>query len=288
MSRTLLEMHLATLGDTLTKNDRKVCDYLTHNPDKFTKLSISELAGEIDISVAAITRFAKRLGYEKLTDFKLALSKEMGSSSSTVKMQFRDVDRDDDIDAIAQKVIARNVNALHEVQSLLDRDCLLQAVNLITRAQRIIFTGLGGSASVAQDAFHKFRRLGITCELVDDANSQMIVSSVGNDGDLIIAISNEGANAQLNQALKVAKSNGMKLLAITRFANSPLGRLADTKLITPMNDYGERAEPLISRLASYCLVDIVYVAYCMSADGTLDDTLLQVTNNMKLLKKYDN
>lgn len=279
-----LEKRLAAMSGSLTKNDKRVLDYLCTKPEEFTKLNITELAEAMEVSVAAISRFAQKIGFEKLTDFKLAISKEIGTNT---ERQFRDIQKDDDFGTIAAKVITRNIEAMNDVLQMLNAEGLETAITYMRQAKRMVFTGLGGSASVAQDAHHKFRRMGIVTELVTDVNTQMILSTVSDERDLIIVISNEGANKELNLALNVAKQNGVKIIAITQLASSPLIDLADVSLLTLVHEFGEKPEALISRVSSYCIIDIIYVAYCMRENGKLEKRLSKLNENMKLLKNYD-
>jgi len=275
-----LEKRFTTISDSTTKTDQKIIDFLKDNSEEFAKLSITELADIIGISVAAITRFVRKLGYEKLVDLKLDISR----CADIVAAQYSGIEKQDDIEAIAIKVLARDMEAIQDVRQMLKKQDIEKAINILLTAKKIVFTGIGGSASVAQDAYHKFRRLGTSPELVTDANSQMIISSIGGKNDVIVVISNEGTNKDLNLALKVAKDNGMKLIAITQFGNSPLVKLADVSLVTLSHDYCAKPEPLISRIAAYSIIDVIYVAYCVKSSYSLEHQLTKISENMKLFK----
>lgn len=275
-----LEKRFTTISDSTTKTDQKIIDFLKDNSEEFAKLSITELADIIGISVAAITRFVRKLGYEKLVDLKLDISR----CADSVAAQYSGIEKQDDIEAIAIKVLARDMEAIQDVRQMLKKQDIEKAINILLTAKKIVFTGIGGSASVAQDAYHKFRRLGTSPELVTDANSQMIISSIGGKNDVIVVISNEGTNKDLNLALKVAKDNGMKLIAITQFGNSPLVKLADVSLVTLSHDYCAKPEPLISRIAAYSIIDVIYVAYCVKSSYSLEHQLTKISENMKLFK----
>lgn len=280
-----LEKRLTTINASSTKTDQKVIDFLKDNSEEFAKLSITELADKIGISVSAITRFVKKLGYEKLTDLKLDLSKCAGTSVST---QYNGIDKRDDLGMIAAKVLTRDIEAIQDVKQMLKKQDLEKVLKLLLAARKIVFTGLGGSASVAQDAYHKFRRLGTSTELVTDSNSQMIIASIGSKKDVIVVISNEGTNKDLNLALKTAKDNGMKIIAITQFGNSPLVKIADVSLVTLSHGYCEKPEPLISRIAAYSIIDVIYIAYFIQSSDSLENQLIKIRDNIKLFKNYEN
>lgn len=280
----LFEKQLAAMKNSLTKSDQKIVAYLKENPDKFTHLSITDISEEIGTSIAAITRFVKKMGYDKLQDLKLSITRDMEASESS---QYVKVEEDDDILTVSRKVLKKNIETIEDIGKMIKEDDLETAFHLIRDARRVIFTGVGGSASVAQDAYHKFMRIGLMVELITDVHTQAVVSSVGNEEDVIIVVSNEGANTELNAALKIAKENHMKVIAITQFSQSPLTKLADVCLYTLSRKFSYKPESLISRIAEYSLVDVLYVGFCMQSQDTVAEKLLEISSNMKKFKNYD-
>ena len=280
----LFEKQLTNMEDALTKSDQKIVAYLKEHPDRFTRMSITDISEDIGTSIAAITRFVKKMGYDKLQDLKLAITRDMEASESS---QYVRVEEDDDILTVSKKVLQKNIETIEDIGKIIREDDLEEAFQIIRDARRVIFTGVSGSASVAQDAYHKFMRIGMMVELITDVHTQAVVSSVGNEEDAIIVVSNEGANTELNAALKVAKENRMKIIAITQFSQSPLTKLADVCLYTLSRNFSYKPQSLISRIAEYSLVDVLYVGFCMQSQDTVAEKLLEISTNMKKFKNYN-
>ena len=280
----LFEKQLTNMEDALTKSDQKIVAYLKEHPDRFTRMSITDISEDIGTSIAAITRFVKKMGYDKLQDLKLAITRDMEASESS---QYVRVEEDDDILTVSKKVLQKNIETIEDIGKIIREDDLEEAFQIIRDARRVIFTGVDGSASVAQDAYHKFMRIGMMVELITDVHTQAVVSSVGNEEDAIIVVSNEGANTELNAALKVAKENRMKIIAITQFSQSPLTKLADVCLYTLSRNFSYKPQSLISRIAEYSLVDVLYVGFCMQSQDTVAEKLLEISTNMKKFKNYN-
>lgn len=281
------EKKLTAMQAALTKSEKKIAEYICENPKEFTKLTITELSENIHTSVAAITRFTKKMGYEKLQDLKLDITRDLEASGGRkfVK-QYENIQETDDVMDVAQKVIQKNIESILDIEKMLKQEDLKEVLHIMRHARRLIFAGLGGSASVAQDAYHKFMRLGLMVELVTDVHTQGIVSAVGNSQDAIIVVSHEGANADLNRVLKIAKGNDMKIIAITQFAQSPLVKLADVSLYTLSREFSYKPEPLISRIAEYSLIDILYVNYCTQSQEKLEEKLIKISDTVKQFKNY--
>lgn len=281
------EKKLNMVKTTLTKSEKRIAAYICAHPEEFTKFSTTELSEKIDTSIAAITRFTKKMGYDKLPDLKIDISRDLEASSlSQYKKQYENIQSDDDIMTISQKVLKKNIESIQDIEKMLKQEDLEKVLSIMRHAQRLIFVGLGGSSSVAQDAYHKFMRLGLTVELVTDVHVQGIVSSVGNSNDAIIVVSHEGANTELNLALKIAKNNQMKIIAITQFAQSPLVKLADISLYTLSREFSQKPEPLISRIAEYSLIDVLYVNYFSQSHEKLEERLLKISDTVKQFKNY--
>lgn len=280
----IFERQLETLKNNLTKSDLKIVELLKNDPEVFTSLSITEISQRTNTSTASVTRLVRKFGYDKLTDFKLAVTRDMQKSVSS---EYANVDKNDDVNTIANKVLIQNTESIKDLSRMLKPDDIEKALKILKDSNRIIFAGLGGSASVAQDAYHKFIRLGLIAELVTDVHMQIVISSVGSDKDVIVVISNEGANTEMNQALKIGKQNGMKIIAITQVLKSPLTRIADISLFTLPRKLNYKPESLISRVQEYSLIDVLYVAYVMKSGKALDDNLMSISENMKKFKSYD-
>lgn len=261
--------------------------FIRSNPEKFSSASIIEISENIGTSIATITRFSQKMGCDKLHDLKLAITRDLESSSSQkYKSQYEDITSDDSIFTISQKVFQKNIDSIKDIEKMLKEKDLETVLELMYKARRLIFVGLGGSASVAQDAYHKFIRLGLMGELVTDVHTMGIIASVGKERDVIIAVSNEGANVELNMALRIAKNNHMKLIAVTQFAQSPLAKLADVCLYTLSREFSHKPEPLISRIAEYSLIDLLYVLFCTKSQEKLEENLIKISDNMKQFKNY--
>ncbi|MBR3357822.1 MAG: MurR/RpiR family transcriptional regulator [Solobacterium sp.] len=74
-------MNILDLIDTkvssYTKTDRVIYEKLKKYPGKFVEQSYTELVKDIDVSPAALTRFAKKLGFNGFNEFQFQLSSDL-------------------------------------------------------------------------------------------------------------------------------------------------------------------------------------------------------------------
>jgi hypothetical protein len=87
--------------------------------------------------------------------------------------------------------------------------------------KRIEFFGVGNSGIVAQDAQHKFFRLGVNTIAYSDGHMQVMSASLLGPGDCVVVISNSGRTRDLMDACDIARRNGATTIVITA-TGSPL------------------------------------------------------------------
>ena len=103
----------------------------------------------------------------------------------------------------------------------------------VTRnAQRIVICACGTAyyaAVVGKYAFERFARLPVETDIASEYRYR---SPVFNKNDLFITISQSGETADTLAAMRLAKENGAKVIAITNAVGSTISREADTVLYT--------------------------------------------------------
>ena len=88
-----------------------------------------------------------------------------------------------------------NAQALQDTIEVLQDAELERAVAAIAHARKVDVYGVGGSASIAIDAYHKLLKLGIPAVALSDGDMMAMSSSLLGQGDVVLAISHTGAAA---------------------------------------------------------------------------------------------
>jgi RpiR family carbohydrate utilization transcriptional regulator len=162
------------------------------------------------------------MGYDGLSDFKLKLA---GSVSEGVPFIHRSVDVDDKTGDVLVKVIDNTVAAFLKYRNdastvTIEKACEALAGTYKT-GRRIEFYGAGNSGIVAQDAQHKFFRLGVNTIAYSDGHMQVMSASLLGPGDCVVIVSNSGRTRDLMDACDIARKNGATTIVITA-TGSPL------------------------------------------------------------------
>lgn len=241
----------------LSPKFQAIASHILENPRDVVHLSISELAEVTHCAEATIFRLCRQLGYQGYQDLKIALAREV--VDEPLQNIHEEVSKDDDMLTVAQKVFHANIVGINDTLQLLQADSLQQAVELLHHAKKTCFYALGGSAPIAEDAYHKFIRAGLNCITHSDTHLQAMTAVLLDEECVVVGISHSGSNKDILEAFQIAKRTGAKTIAITSYQKSPLAQLADVKLYTSTKETSFRTEAMSARIAQLCILDVLYI-----------------------------
>ncbi|MBA4342435.1 MAG: transcriptional regulator [Methylibium sp.] len=269
--------------------EQRVAKLLLSDARAFATLPVSELADRSHVSKPTVVRFCRSVGYDGLADFKLKLA---GSVNEGVPFVHRAVDEDDKPGDLIVKVIDNAVAALLHYRNEAAGHAFERAIKVLSEAgrtgRRIEFYGVGNSGIVAQDAQHKFFRLGINTAAWSDNHVQLMSATMLNPGDCAVLISNSGRSRDLIEVVEVARKRGATTIVITA-SGSPLaalGQLPGQILLTVDHpeDF-ERYSPMVSRLLHLTTIDILTTGVALAMGQALRPTLQEIKRTLRS-KRY--
>jgi RpiR family carbohydrate utilization transcriptional regulator len=247
---------------------------------------VSELADRAHVSKPTVVRFCRSVGYDGLSDFKLKLA---GSVSEGVPFIHRSVDADDKTNDIMVKVIDNTVAAFLKYRNDASTASIDKAVTVLVEAyrqnRRIEFFGVGNSGVVAQDAQHKFFRLGLNTVAYSDGHMQVMSASLMGPGDCVVVISNSGRTRDLMDSCDIARKNGATTVVITA-SGSPLASAGDIHLAADHPEGYDRYSPMVSRLLHLMIIDILATCVALRIGGEKLQPLLREMKNNLRNKRY--
>lgn len=238
------------------RTENKLIDYVINDPKRARESTIQELSIGSGVSTATISRFAKKIGFDSFRDFSVALA-SASSTTNTVGF-FGEITDDDDVKAIGQKVFAGASNALNATVNNLTADSLDKASHYLIAAKRVGFFGIGGSSLVAFNAYHKFLRTPLDVIAHPDYDIQLMQAVKLNHHDTAVVISHSGRNKDTLLIAQKLKENGVKIIAITSFADSPLAKIADLVLLSLAEEINFRSESMSSLIAQITIIDTLF------------------------------
>jgi RpiR family transcriptional regulator, carbohydrate utilization regulator len=281
----MLERIKSTLSN-LAPAEQRVGKLLLTDPRTFSTLPVTELAERAQVSKPTVVRFCRSMGYEGLSDFKLKLA---GSLSEGVPFIHRNVGANDSSNEVLVKVIDNTVTAFLKYRNDASSAAIDKAAEAIAlthkKGKRLEFFGVGNSGIVAQDAQHKFFRLGFNTISHSDGHMQIMSASLLGAGDCLVVFSNSGRTRDLLDSCEIAKKNGATTIVVTT-SGSPLSSTGKIHLSADHPESYERFSPMVSRLLHLMIVDVLATAVALRIGSTQLEPMLRSMKQNLFNKRY--
>lgn len=152
---------LTQSAEKLTETDQKVVSALLDRREELVFLSGPQLAERIDVHGAAPTRLAQKLGYKGFPELRSVLQKEMMNAQDAALRMRRSVRAAEKGNHLSD-LIASEVAALQNLDSLLAQPAIDQAADEIFAARKVYVFAQGHAQSVAQFLSRRLERFGKT------------------------------------------------------------------------------------------------------------------------------
>nr|WP_145549065.1 SIS domain-containing protein [Variovorax boronicumulans] len=271
---------------SLAPAEQRVAKLVLNDPRAFASLPVGELAEMAHVSKPTVVRFCRSVGYDGLVDFKLKLA---GSVSEGVPFIHRSVDMDDKTGDVLVKVIDNTVAAFLKYRNDAGVGAIEKAAAALAAThatgRRVEFYGVGNSGIVAQDAQHKFFRLGVNAISYSDGHMQVMAASMLRAGDCVLVISNSGRTRDLMDACDIARRKGATTIVLTA-SGSPLAAAGHIHLAADHPEGYDRYSPMVSRLLHLMVIDILATCVALRIGGARLQPLLQDIKDNLRSKRY--
>ena len=254
-NRSGWEIRIDSAMRELSASERRIADFLLANPEKVVALSITEVADASDTSESTVVRFCHHIGYSGFQDIKIAIAQ---SEVPSLQVMYEGITEESTIPEIKKQVFLSSIDAMQDTLKILSDEELERAVEALYEANKIDIYGMGGSYVIAEDARHKFLKIGLRCQTYCDSHLQIISASQLGKGDVAIGISYSGSSKDVLEAMELAKKNQATTICITHMAKSPILRYSDIALCVTAKDMMFRSDGIVSRMAQLAIIDVLY------------------------------
>ena len=167
MKASTLLFKIESNMDQFSPAEKKVAMYIMENAEIVPNLTTKEVSTNAGASEASVVRFCKSIGIGSFKAFKIALVRELTIADYNIN-DFSVMNTEDGPYDLFNKVTYVNKAAIEASVTAIDKKELEKAADHIVNADKIIFYGVGGSATPAMDGAYKFTRLGFTAMMLSD------------------------------------------------------------------------------------------------------------------------
>lgn len=241
ISVMLMEHHeftnkLKGMYDSLPPKLRLAACYILDNPEDVALHSMRELARQAGVTPATMTRLAQALelsGFDEVralhADVLRASPEVYAGRAEELVAKHRSVGMGG---VIAEMITAimDNLSCLGQASAM---QTLEQAAREISQARRVYCLGYRASFPVAFQFAYLMALFDDKCTLIDPAGSGGRLPSTMDmtSDDILLAISYQPSAREVVEATAYARRRGVRVIAITDSAASPVGRMAHRSLL---------------------------------------------------------
>lgn len=248
--------------DSFTKAEKRIAEYVITTPQKVLYMSITDLADACGVGETSVFRFCRSLSLKGYQEFKLVLAQSISGDDSSDAEDFK-IEDTDTVSDISGKVLNSAVSVLNSTMKSIKPDDVLKAVEMMEKAEKIAFFGVGASLITAFDAYVKFMRITNKAVCTMDSHLQVMMAALLQPQDVAFIISYSGSTRDTMEIAQLCKKNGTKVIALTRYQKSPLSGCSDITLITAADEGPLQSGSISAKISQMYMLDILYAEYFM-------------------------
>ncbi|KLE15814.1 MurR/RpiR family transcriptional regulator [Clostridium sp. C8] len=277
--------------DELTKAENKICDYIEEYMNSSIYMTVTEIANNCGVGEATVTRFCRKLGFRSFLEFKMTMAQEFknngyDNADTSAEINKNEVlSENDSLGEFVKKFYDMNVNSLEDTLKKIDYKIIEEISNILVKAKRIAFAGIGHSGIIAEDAYYKFMKIGLVCNFYRDSHTLLMMASLMKAGDVLFIISNSGNTDEVNMAAEVARENNVKVISITENLLSRLSRVSDYVLNYTYQEMKLDMESVGIRISQSFLVDLICTNVIRNNKEVALDSKIKTEKAIKKLSK---
>lgn len=268
-------------SNDLSQLKQKLANYILSNWEDVAFLSAGQLSRVVGISESVIVRFACDVGFSGYPALQEAIQALVKDRLSLVDMYRHSSGSINEVEVV-NRILNNDINNLRSTLEQCPPEDIVSAVDLITKARRIIVVASRSSSGPAQiltlylneilgnTQFHSYG-IGDIYDQLRPLDSR----------DLVIGISFAWYTRNTIEALEFGKSRGCKILSITDTHGSPLKELGDVSLFTKVNGISY----FLSHTATLGLINVLLYLVSQQAG---ERSVKALTEMQEIYKKYYN
>ena len=247
-----MDLRLSTPAGELTRAEQKILDYINTNTDAFLFSSIGQLAQQLELSDATVSRFARHVGCR---DFKALKALVMEQASGPAVKMAGTLQQEESFSP--QSWLTRQQEYLEKTAQLLSTREFKTAVEAICSARTVFLHGKNASAALAQLLHFRLRRVGVRVSLLPSGGAELLEGLIqAGPEDLVVLFSFSKLSREGRVLLEQSRTAGYRTLAFVSRTCLAADETADISLFA----YRGAEKEYHSMTAPAALLDALIVA----------------------------
>src|SRR6202048_245268 len=265
---------IRSLLPTLTALEAGVVTALLKKRTIDERTLLKWVADEMCVAEATVVKIAKKLGFSGFRALRSALAEYNNFPTSQLHAELF---ANDSAGEIVQEGGQASINAMEQNLAVIEQAAIEKAAKYLSSSVFRDFYGVGGSAQVARDAAFKFLRIGVRASVFDDSQMMLMSACLLEKTDVAVAFSHSGQTAVVIDAVRQARRNGARIIAVTNCRSSTLAQESDVVLCSNIEESLITGENAAARIAQLNIVDALFLAVAQKSSGIAERNLRRTT-----------
>lgn len=246
--------------DDFSKGQKLIANYIVNHYDKAAYVTAAKLGDIVGVSESTVVRFAIELGFDGYPKLQKVLQELIKSKLTAVQRIEVSSNRINE-DNILKSVLQSDMDKIKITLEQIDNSDFNNIVETILGSKRIFILGVRSSAPLASFLGFYFNLIFDNVRLVHTTSvSEMFEQIIrAQEGDVVIGVSFPRYSKRTIKAMQFAKKQGVKTIALTDSAESPVAKSADMSLLA-RSDMASFVDSLVAPLS---LINALIVAIGM-------------------------
>ena len=238
ISQTILD-RLSDEWETLTPEAQKAARYVLENPADVGVSTVREIAEAAQVKPNTVVRMARQVGFDGYEDFRAPFREAIRKGAVSFPDRARwlqDIRKSGDLGGLYADMAEATIRNVEETFAGIDADRLKAAAEVIWASRQVFTLGVGVNnanarnftylASTGMTDFHAIPRPGSTA--VDDL-------AWADARDVLIAMTSRPYRAEVVEAVRIARDQGVTVVAVSDSPASPIIRAAQHGFIAAVD-----------------------------------------------------
>ena len=231
--------------EQLTETEKRVIVFINANANKFSKMSIGDVADETFSSPATVSRAIKKCGLNGFAELRYQVAHQADLHADTIA-----------VNEILNKSLQEVTYTIEQISI----ETVFQIIQEIKKASKIILLARGLTEHIAQEFALKLQVLGYNVFANYDPMMMQSITKRIKPTDLVIIFSLSGTTQELLKAAENAASIGSKIICLTcGNLDSPLAKISDIAMFGFKHSHTSiKIMDATSRLPLYVMSRIIF------------------------------
>lgn len=226
---------IAERRPNLPKRLMQVADFAVSHPQEIAFETLASIAKLAKVQPSTLVRFAGVLGYDGFSDLQTVFRDHARQRWPDYRERLASLRGQDGNDGDPfvqlQRFASAAAASVDRIMHTVDPAALLQAVNILARADTIYLAATRRALAVTTYLAYSLRNLDVRCELTDQGGGLVQEQiKLMSKRDVLLAVSFSPYAPVTLECATLAHGRGLRVIGITDTLSSPLARLSEVCL----------------------------------------------------------